>query len=86
MQGDGLRLLQALRREHPHTDFVFLSERKALLSKAKTRLAYVGRNRNSIRPSTDKATQATITITTVSESCDLVIGTGLSSMTGSGVT
>ena len=30
--GDELRLLRALRREHPHADFVFLSERKAPLS------------------------------------------------------
>ena len=29
---DELRLLRALRREHPHADFVFLSERKAPLS------------------------------------------------------
>jgi integrase len=27
LQGDELRLLRALRREHPHADFVFLSER-----------------------------------------------------------
>ena len=27
-----MRLLRALRREHPHADFVFLSERKAPLS------------------------------------------------------
>ena len=32
LQGDELRLLRALRREHPHADFVFLSERKAPLS------------------------------------------------------
>ena len=32
MQGDELRLLRALRREHPHTDFVLLPERKAPLS------------------------------------------------------
>ena len=32
MQGDELRLLRALRREHSHADFVFLSERKAPLS------------------------------------------------------
>src|SRR4029077_8547175 len=32
LQGDELRLLRALRREHPHSDFVFLSERKAPLS------------------------------------------------------
>ena len=32
MQGDELRLLRALRREHPHAEFVFLSERKAPLS------------------------------------------------------
>jgi type 1 fimbriae regulatory protein FimB/type 1 fimbriae regulatory protein FimE len=32
LQGDELRLLRALRREHPHADFVFLSERKASLS------------------------------------------------------
>src|SRR5262249_12656933 len=32
LQGHELRLLRALRREHPHTDFVFLSERKAPLS------------------------------------------------------
>jgi DNA-binding NarL/FixJ family response regulator len=31
-QGDEMRLLRALRREHPHADFVFLSERKAPLS------------------------------------------------------
>ncbi len=31
LQGDQLRLLRALRREHPHADFVFLSERKAPL-------------------------------------------------------
>jgi integrase len=30
--GDELRLLRTLRREHPHADFVFLSERKAPLS------------------------------------------------------
>ena len=34
LQGDELRLLRALRREHPHADFVFLSERKAPLSVA----------------------------------------------------
>ena len=34
LQGDELRLLQAFRREHPHADFVFLSERKAPLSVA----------------------------------------------------
>jgi type 1 fimbriae regulatory protein FimB/type 1 fimbriae regulatory protein FimE len=32
LQGDELRLLRALRRTHPHADFVFLSERKAPLS------------------------------------------------------
>jgi hypothetical protein len=32
LQGEELRLLRALRREHPHADFVFLSERKAPLS------------------------------------------------------
>jgi site-specific recombinase XerD len=32
LQGDELRLLRALRRDHPHADFVFLSERKAPLS------------------------------------------------------
>ena len=32
LQGDELRLLRTLRREHPHADFVFLSERKAPLS------------------------------------------------------
>ena len=32
LQGDELRLLRALRREHRHADFVFLSERKAPLS------------------------------------------------------
>src|ERR1700746_168213 len=32
LQGDELRFLRALRREHPHADFVFLSERKAPLS------------------------------------------------------
>jgi type 1 fimbriae regulatory protein FimB/type 1 fimbriae regulatory protein FimE len=32
LQGDELRLLRALRREHPHSDFVFLLERKAPLS------------------------------------------------------
>ena len=32
LQGNELRLLRALRREHPHADFVFLSERKAPLS------------------------------------------------------
>jgi type 1 fimbriae regulatory protein FimB/type 1 fimbriae regulatory protein FimE len=32
LQGDELRPLRALRREHPHADFVFLSERKAPLS------------------------------------------------------
>ena len=32
LQGDEMRLLRALRREHPHADFVFLSERKAPLS------------------------------------------------------
>jgi site-specific recombinase XerD len=32
LQGDELRLLRALRREHPHSDFVFPSERKAPLS------------------------------------------------------
>ena len=32
LQGDELRLLRALRRERPHADFVFLSERKAPLS------------------------------------------------------
>src|SRR6516162_4995890 len=32
LQSDELRLLRALRREHPHADFVFLSERKAPLS------------------------------------------------------
>ena len=28
LQGDELRLLRALRREHPHSDFVFLSGRR----------------------------------------------------------
>jgi type 1 fimbriae regulatory protein FimB/type 1 fimbriae regulatory protein FimE len=32
LQGDELRALRALRRTHPHADFVFLSERKAPLS------------------------------------------------------
>ena len=32
LQGDQLRPLRALRREHPHADFVFLSQRKAPLS------------------------------------------------------
>jgi integrase len=32
LQGDELRLLRALRREHLHADFVFVSERKAPLS------------------------------------------------------
>jgi integrase len=32
LRGDELRLLRALRREHPRADFVFLSERKAPLS------------------------------------------------------
>ena len=32
LQGDELRNLRTLRRAHPHTDFVFLSERKAPLS------------------------------------------------------
>jgi type 1 fimbriae regulatory protein FimB/type 1 fimbriae regulatory protein FimE len=32
LQGDELRLLRALRREYPHADYVFLSERKAPLS------------------------------------------------------
>ena len=32
IEGDELRLLRALRREHPHADFVFLSERKAPVS------------------------------------------------------
>ena len=32
LQGDELRLLRALRRQHPHADYVFLSERKAPLS------------------------------------------------------
>lgn len=32
LQGDELRFFGALRREHPHADFVFLSERKAPLS------------------------------------------------------
>jgi type 1 fimbriae regulatory protein FimB/type 1 fimbriae regulatory protein FimE len=32
LQGDELRSLRALRRENPHADFVFLSERKAPLS------------------------------------------------------
>lgn len=32
LQGDELRALRALRRDHPHADFVFLSERKAPLS------------------------------------------------------
>jgi len=32
LQGDELRFLRALRRQHPHADFVFLSERKAPLS------------------------------------------------------
>ena len=31
LQGEELRLLR-VRREHPHADFVFLSERKAPLS------------------------------------------------------
>jgi type 1 fimbriae regulatory protein FimB/type 1 fimbriae regulatory protein FimE len=30
LQGDELRFLRALRRDHPHADFVFLSERKAI--------------------------------------------------------
>ena len=34
LQGDELRLLRALRREHPHADFVFLSERNSPLSVA----------------------------------------------------
>ena len=32
IEGDELRLLRALRREHPRAEFVFLSERKAPLS------------------------------------------------------
>jgi type 1 fimbriae regulatory protein FimE len=32
LEGDELRFLRALRRQHPHADFVFLSERKAPLS------------------------------------------------------
>ncbi len=32
IEGDELRLLRALRREHPHAEFVFLSERKTPLS------------------------------------------------------
>jgi type 1 fimbriae regulatory protein FimB/type 1 fimbriae regulatory protein FimE len=32
LTGEELRLLRALRRKHPHADFVFLSERKAPLS------------------------------------------------------
>ena len=32
LQGDEMQLLRALRREHLHADFVFLSERKAPLS------------------------------------------------------
>src|ERR1043165_9864408 len=32
LQGDELRFLWALRRQHPHADYVFLSERKAPLS------------------------------------------------------
>jgi integrase len=32
LQGDELRFLRALRRQHPHADYVFLSERKAPLS------------------------------------------------------
>jgi integrase len=32
LEGAELRLLRTLRREHPHADFVFLSERKAPLS------------------------------------------------------
>jgi integrase len=32
LEGDELRFLRALRREHAHADFVFLSERKAPLS------------------------------------------------------
>jgi type 1 fimbriae regulatory protein FimB/type 1 fimbriae regulatory protein FimE len=32
LDGAELRLLRALRREHPHADFVFLSERKSPLS------------------------------------------------------
>jgi Phage integrase family len=46
LQGDELRLLRALRREHPHADFVFLSERKAPLSvkgAQKHRTAWRGR-------------------------------------------
>ena len=39
LQGDELRLLRALRREHRHADFVFLSERKAPLSVDGPRLA-----------------------------------------------
>jgi type 1 fimbriae regulatory protein FimB/type 1 fimbriae regulatory protein FimE len=38
LQGDELRLLRALRREHPHADFVFLSERKAPVQKLIERL------------------------------------------------
>jgi integrase len=34
LQGDELRLLRALRREQPHADFVFLSERRAPLGVA----------------------------------------------------
>jgi hypothetical protein len=44
LQGDELRFLRALRREHPHADFVFLSERKAPLSIAEAhRTAWRGR-------------------------------------------
>ena len=32
LEGDELRFLRALRRQHPHAEFVFLSERKAPLS------------------------------------------------------
>ena len=32
LQGDELRLLRTVRREHPHADFVFMSERKSPLS------------------------------------------------------
>jgi integrase len=32
LEGDELRFLRALRRQHPHADYVFLSERKAPLS------------------------------------------------------
>jgi type 1 fimbriae regulatory protein FimB/type 1 fimbriae regulatory protein FimE len=32
LQGDELRALRALRRKHPHSEFIFLSERKAPLA------------------------------------------------------